>query len=50
MVVELHHIEGYTVSEIAQRMNRTETSVAGLLRRGLQKLREELKEKEKEFQ
>ena len=42
MVVELHHLEGYTVSEIAQRMNRSKTSVAGLLRRGLQQLREDL--------
>ena len=49
MVIELHHLEGYTVSEIAQRMNRSKTSVAGLLRRGLQKLREDLKEKEKEL-
>ena len=49
MVVELHHLEGYTVSEIAQRMNRSKTSVAGLLRRGLQQLREDLKEKQKEL-
>ena len=49
MVVELHHLEGYSVSEIAQRMNKSKAAVAGLLRRGLEKLRESLKEKEQEL-
>jgi len=49
MVVELHHLGEYTISEIAQRMNKSNASVAGLLRRGLQKLREDLKEKEEEL-
>jgi RNA polymerase sigma-70 factor (ECF subfamily) len=37
--VELHHIHQGSVSEIAARMERTEASVAGLLRRGLATLR-----------
>jgi RNA polymerase sigma-70 factor (ECF subfamily) len=46
MAVELHHLAGYSLSEIAQRMKKSKASVAGLLRRGLQNLRESLKEKE----
>ena len=42
--VEFHHLKDESVSEIAERMGRTEASVAGLLRRGLQKLRELLHE------
>ena len=38
--VELHHLEGYSVNEVAEKMNRTRASVAGLLRRGLGELRE----------
>ncbi len=38
--VELHHLRDASVVEIAEIMNRTEASVAGLLRRGLKKLRE----------
>ncbi|MCA9105573.1 MAG: sigma-70 family RNA polymerase sigma factor [Planctomycetales bacterium] len=37
--VMLKHIHGWKVAEIAQHMSRTPESVAGLLRRGLSKLR-----------
>ena len=42
VAVELHHREGYSVSETAEKMNRTRASVAGLLRRGFGELREQL--------
>ncbi len=42
--VELHHLRDASVAEIAALMDRTEASVAGLLRRGLKKLRELLQE------
>jgi RNA polymerase sigma-70 factor (ECF subfamily) len=42
--VELHHLRDTSVAEIAALMDRTEASVAGLLRRGLKKLRELLQE------
>jgi len=38
--VEMHYLQACTVVEIAGQMARTERSVAGLVRRGLQKLRE----------
>lgn len=38
-VVEMHHLRDDSVAEIAARLERTEASVAGLLRRGLQTLR-----------
>jgi RNA polymerase sigma-70 factor (ECF subfamily) len=38
--VELHHMQGCPVAEVAQCLGRTERAVAGLLRRGLKKLRE----------
>jgi RNA polymerase sigma-70 factor (ECF subfamily) len=38
--VTLHHLQGLSLAVVAQRMERTEASVAGLLRRGLKKLRE----------
>jgi RNA polymerase sigma-70 factor (ECF subfamily) len=44
MAVELHHLRDAPVAEIATQLGRTEASVAGLLRRGLQKLRELLQE------
>lgn len=47
--VELHHLTGYSVSEIAQRMNKSTAAVAGLLRRGLENLRERLKKKQQEL-
>jgi RNA polymerase sigma-70 factor (ECF subfamily) len=37
--LELHYLQGQTVAEVAGHMNRTERSVAGLVRRGLQALR-----------
>jgi RNA polymerase sigma-70 factor (ECF subfamily) len=42
--VELHHLRDASVAEIAAQLNRTEAAIAGLLRRGLQKLREMLQE------
>jgi RNA polymerase sigma-70 factor (ECF subfamily) len=40
--IELHHLNGLSVSEVARQMQRTEFSVAGLLRRGLKSLRMQL--------
>jgi RNA polymerase sigma-70 factor, ECF subfamily len=42
--VVLKHYHNWTVAEIAQHLGRTEEAVAGLLRRGLKKLREQLVE------
>ncbi len=44
VVVEWHHLKDESVADIARRLGRTEASVAGLLRRGLQKLRELLQD------
>jgi len=41
--VRLRHLEGCSLAEIARRLDRTEAAVAGLLKRGLAKLREKLK-------
>jgi RNA polymerase sigma-70 factor (ECF subfamily) len=38
--VELHHLQSFPSAAIAQRMGRSEIAVAGLLRRGLKRLRE----------
>jgi RNA polymerase sigma-70 factor (ECF subfamily) len=38
--LELHYLQGCTVAEVAEQMGRSERSVAGLVRRGLHKLRE----------
>jgi RNA polymerase sigma-70 factor (ECF subfamily) len=38
--VTLHHLQGLTLGELAVRMQRTKNSVAGLIRRGVKKLRE----------
>jgi RNA polymerase sigma-70 factor (ECF subfamily) len=38
--VELRHLQGCSVADIAERLERTETAIGGLLRRGLQRLRE----------
>jgi RNA polymerase sigma-70 factor (ECF subfamily) len=42
--VELHHLRDGSVAEIASVMGRTEAAVAGLLRRGLKRLRELMQE------
>ena len=42
--VVLHHLHGWTISEVAQRLNRTDAAVAGLLHRGLRKLKELMRE------
>jgi RNA polymerase sigma-70 factor (ECF subfamily) len=44
--VTLHHVQGLTLAELARRMERTEASVAGLIRRGLKRLRELMGEQE----
>lgn len=41
--VRMRHLEGCSLAEIARRLDRTEAAVAGLLKRGLAKLREKLK-------
>jgi RNA polymerase sigma-70 factor (ECF subfamily) len=43
-VVELHHLKGLTVAEVAGQMGRTRAAVVGLLFRGLKKLRLLLRE------
>ncbi len=40
--IELHHLAGHTVSETAELLDCTRASVAGLLRRALKSLREDL--------
>ena len=42
--IELHHLRDQPVADIAQSLGRTEASIAGLLRRGLKRLRELLQE------
>jgi RNA polymerase sigma-70 factor (ECF subfamily) len=46
LAVMLHHLQGQTSAEIAAKMRRTEVAVAGLLRRGLKRLRELMQESE----
>jgi RNA polymerase sigma-70 factor, ECF subfamily len=38
--VELHHLEGYSLVEVGRQMQRSKEAVAGLLFRGLKRLRE----------
>ncbi len=38
--VVLHHLHGWTLGEVAERLARTDAAVAGLLHRGLRKLKE----------
>jgi RNA polymerase sigma-70 factor, ECF subfamily len=42
--VELHHLQGLPSAIVAKRLERSEVAVAGLLRRGLKKLRETMRE------
>lgn len=42
--LELKHLGGYSVEEIAQEMGRSKTAIGGLLRRGVKRLRELLRE------
>jgi RNA polymerase sigma-70 factor (ECF subfamily) len=42
-VVILKHCRGWTLKQIAEHMNRTAPAVAGLLRRGLEQLRERMR-------
>jgi RNA polymerase sigma-70 factor (ECF subfamily) len=46
--VELHHLLGLSLSEVAERLQSTKPAVAGLLHRGLKKLRELLADTEAE--
>lgn len=43
-VIELHHLQGRTLAEIAQELNTSKGAVAGLLHRGLKAMRAELDE------
>jgi RNA polymerase sigma-70 factor (ECF subfamily) len=43
-VIEMHHLQGLPVPEVAEHLQRSEAAVAGLLRRGLKKLRQLLGE------
>jgi RNA polymerase sigma-70 factor, ECF subfamily len=45
-VVELHHLRGLPIAEVAQLMERSRSAVVGLLYRGLKKLRELLQDQE----
>lgn len=38
--VMLHHLQGWTLSEVAAHLERTDAAVAGLLHRGVQRLRQ----------
>jgi RNA polymerase sigma-70 factor, ECF subfamily len=40
--IRLRHLEGYSLRELAEAMGRSETAVAGLLKRGLKRLRDQL--------
>jgi RNA polymerase sigma-70 factor (ECF subfamily) len=40
--VELHHLQGLTLVEVGQHLNRSKEAVAGLLFRGIKKLRQRL--------
>ncbi len=46
--VELHHLQGCPLAEVAQHVDRSKGAVAALLFRGLKKLREVLVEAERE--
>jgi RNA polymerase sigma-70 factor (ECF subfamily) len=40
--IELHHLEGFSLAEVGRQMQRSKEAVAGLLFRGLKRLRESL--------
>jgi RNA polymerase sigma-70 factor (ECF subfamily) len=42
--VELHHLHGLPVEEVARELERSDSAVGGLLRRGLKRLRELMRE------
>ena len=42
--VELHHLNGHSLADVARQMGRSKDSVAGLLRRGLKELRARMKD------
>jgi RNA polymerase sigma-70 factor, ECF subfamily len=42
--LEMRHVQGCSLAAISQHMGRSEASVAGLIRRGLKQLREQLNE------
>jgi RNA polymerase sigma-70 factor (ECF subfamily) len=42
--VELFHLQGHSSTQVASRLDRSEVAVAGLLRRGLGRLRELMRE------
>lgn len=44
LAVTLHHLQGKSSAEIAAQMEKTEVAVAGLVRRGLKRLRELMQE------
>jgi RNA polymerase sigma-70 factor (ECF subfamily) len=44
--LELQHLQGCSVEEISQHLQRTKAAVGGLLRRGLQRLRALLEDHE----
>jgi len=48
LALELHHLQGLAVQEVGRRMVRSTAAIAGLLRRGLAALREELEGDESE--
>jgi RNA polymerase sigma-70 factor (ECF subfamily) len=45
-VIELHHLQGHSVAEVAEVLERSKPAIMGLLFRGLKQLRERLRERE----
>ncbi len=45
-VVRLRHLEGRTLAQIAEQMNRSESAIIGLLKRGMQNLRKYMSQDE----